>query len=110
MAWPPSRSRPRTTSCPQRGRGQWRGIAVGSARDCDLWTMSLAGRALPRARHIAKFLGLAGCYRAALAPCATKYTYVHEDLRESLDHVLVNEQVYDNSTNRRWSFDGLVTN
>jgi hypothetical protein len=35
---------------------------------------------------------------------------VHEDLRESLDHVLVSEQVYDNSRNRRWSFDGLVTN
>jgi hypothetical protein len=34
----------------------------------------------------------------------------HEDLRESLDHVLVSEQVYDNSRNRRWSFDGLVTN
>src|SRR4051794_32563258 len=50
------------------------------------------------------------CYRAALAPCATKYTYVHEDLRESLDHVPVSEQFYDNSRNRRWSFDGLVTN
>ncbi|MFS0705647.1 endonuclease/exonuclease/phosphatase family protein [Cellulomonas sp. 179-A 9B4 NHS] len=35
------------------------------------------------------------------------YTHVHEDLRESLDHVLVSEQLYDNSRRRRWLFDGL---
>lgn len=39
-----------------------------------------------------------------------KHTYVREDLRESHDHVLVNEQFYDNSRNRRSSFDGLVIN
>lgn len=38
------------------------------------------------------------------------YTHVHEDLRESLDHVLVSEQFYDNSRRRRWLFDGLVIN
>lgn len=39
------------------------------------------------------------------------YTYVHEDLRESLDHVLVSEQFYDNSERRMWLFDGLaITN
>ena len=38
------------------------------------------------------------------------YTYVHQDLRESLDHVLVSEQFYDNSRKRRWLFDGLVIN
>ena len=38
------------------------------------------------------------------------YTHVHEDLRESLDHVLVSEQFYDNSRKRRWLFDGLVIN
>ena len=36
------------------------------------------------------------------------YTYVHEDLRESLDHVLVSEQFYDNSDRRLWLFDGLA--
>jgi len=35
------------------------------------------------------------------------YTHVHEDLRESLDHVLVSEQFYDNSRRRVWLFDGL---
>lgn len=38
------------------------------------------------------------------------YTHVHEDLRESLDHILVSEQFYDNSLRRRWLFDGLVIN
>ncbi len=38
------------------------------------------------------------------------YTHVHEDLRESLDHVLVSEQFYDNSRKRQWLFDGLVIN
>jgi endonuclease/exonuclease/phosphatase family metal-dependent hydrolase len=36
------------------------------------------------------------------------YTHVFEDLRESLDHVLVSEQFYDNSNRRRWLFDGLA--
>lgn len=35
------------------------------------------------------------------------YTHVHDDLRESLDHVLVSEQFYDNSHRRLWLFDGL---
>jgi endonuclease/exonuclease/phosphatase family metal-dependent hydrolase len=35
------------------------------------------------------------------------YTHVHNDLRESLDHVLVSEQFYDNSERRVWLFDGL---
>jgi len=38
------------------------------------------------------------------------YTHVHDDLRESLDHVLVSEQFYDNSKSRIWLFDGLVIN
>lgn len=36
------------------------------------------------------------------------YTHVHADLRESLDHVLVSEQFYDNSRRRLWVFDGLA--
>ncbi|QIK65042.1 endonuclease/exonuclease/phosphatase family protein [Nocardioides sp. HDW12B] len=36
------------------------------------------------------------------------YTHVHDDLRESLDHVLVSEQFYDSSRRRLWLFDGLV--
>ena len=38
------------------------------------------------------------------------YTHIHQDLRESLDHVLVSEQFYDHSRNRRWLFDGLLIN
>ena len=38
------------------------------------------------------------------------YTHVHQDLRESLDHVLVSEQFYDHSRRRNWLFDGLVIN
>lgn len=38
------------------------------------------------------------------------YTHVHQDLRESLDHVLMSEQFYDHSPDRVWLFDGLVIN
>ncbi|HSI59758.1 MAG TPA: endonuclease/exonuclease/phosphatase family protein [Ideonella sp.] len=38
------------------------------------------------------------------------YTHVHQDFRESLDHILVSEQLYDNSKRRTWLFDGLVVN
>ncbi|MES2609925.1 MAG: endonuclease/exonuclease/phosphatase family protein [Pseudomonadota bacterium] len=38
------------------------------------------------------------------------YTHVHQDFRESLDHILVSEQLYDNSKRRKWLFDGLVVN
>ncbi|WP_077001663.1 endonuclease/exonuclease/phosphatase family protein [Variovorax sp. KK3] len=38
------------------------------------------------------------------------YTHVHQDLRESLDHILVSEQFYDNSRKRRWLFDGMAVN
>jgi hypothetical protein len=39
-----------------------------------------------------------------------QHSNVHEDLRESLDHILVSEQFYDNSERRLWLFDGLVIN
>ena len=35
------------------------------------------------------------------------YTHVFQEQRESLDHVLVSEQFYDNSLRRVWLFDGL---
>lgn len=35
------------------------------------------------------------------------YTYVHQDVHGSLDHILVSEELYDNSRNRRWKFDRL---
>ena len=35
---------------------------------------------------------------------------MHNDLRESLDHVMVSEQFYDHSRNRLWLFDGLTIN
>ena len=38
------------------------------------------------------------------------YTHVHQDFRESLDHILVSEQFYDNSRRRLWLFDGLAVN
>ncbi|NYI99601.1 putative extracellular nuclease [Nocardioides thalensis] len=38
------------------------------------------------------------------------YTHVFQDLRESLDHILLSEQFYDHSTDRLWLFDGLVIN
>lgn len=38
------------------------------------------------------------------------YTHVHNDLRESLDHILVSEQFYDNSRRRLWLFEGLAIN
>src|SRR5215204_1766334 len=38
------------------------------------------------------------------------YTHVHNDLRESLDHVLVSEQLYDHSRRRPWLSDGLIIN
>lgn len=38
------------------------------------------------------------------------YTHVHQDIRESLDHILVSEQFYDHSRKRLWLFDGLLIN
>jgi endonuclease/exonuclease/phosphatase family metal-dependent hydrolase len=35
------------------------------------------------------------------------YTHVYNDGRESLDHILVSQEFYDNSKKRIWSFDGL---
>jgi hypothetical protein len=38
------------------------------------------------------------------------YTYVHQGMRESLDHIMVSEQFYDHSRKRRWLFDGMTVN
>ncbi len=38
------------------------------------------------------------------------YTHVHQDIRESLDHILVSQEFYDNSKKRQWLFDGLIIN
>jgi predicted extracellular nuclease len=35
------------------------------------------------------------------------YTHIHQDLMESLDHILVSEEFYDNSRRRVWMFDGM---
>ena len=35
------------------------------------------------------------------------YTHVFQGTRESLDHILVSEQFYDNSRDRVWAFDGM---
>ncbi|MGB3315188.1 MAG: endonuclease/exonuclease/phosphatase family protein [Albidovulum sp.] len=35
------------------------------------------------------------------------YTHVYQDMRESLDHILVSQEFYDNSRKRIWAFDGL---
>jgi len=36
------------------------------------------------------------------------YTHVHQDIRESLDHILVSQEFYDHSDRRIWLFDGLA--
>ena len=38
------------------------------------------------------------------------YTHAHQDIRESLEHILVSEQFYDHSRKRQWLFGGLVIN
>lgn len=35
------------------------------------------------------------------------YTYIHQGVHGSLDHILVSEEFYPNSRKRVWSFDGL---
>ena len=35
------------------------------------------------------------------------YTHVYQEMRESLDHILVSQEFYDNSRKRIWAFDGL---
>ena len=36
------------------------------------------------------------------------YTHVYQEQRESLDHILVSEQFYDNSKRRLWAFDDMT--
>jgi predicted extracellular nuclease len=38
------------------------------------------------------------------------YTHIFQDMMESLDHVLVSEEFYDNSRKRLWMFDGMTVN
>jgi endonuclease/exonuclease/phosphatase family metal-dependent hydrolase len=38
------------------------------------------------------------------------YTHIHQDMMESLDHILVSEEFYDNSRRRIWMFDGMTVN
>ncbi len=38
------------------------------------------------------------------------YTHVHQNFRESLDHILVSQEFYDNSKKRRWAFKGMTIN
>jgi endonuclease/exonuclease/phosphatase family metal-dependent hydrolase len=35
------------------------------------------------------------------------YTYIHQDVHGSLDHILVSEELYNNSRHRLWKFDRL---
>ena len=35
------------------------------------------------------------------------YTHIHQNLRESLDHILVSQEFYDNSRKRLWAFKGM---
>lgn len=35
------------------------------------------------------------------------YTHIHQGSHESLDHILVSQELYDQSRKRRWSFVGL---
>jgi hypothetical protein len=36
------------------------------------------------------------------------YTHIHNDMMESLDHILVSQEFYDNSKKRIWLFDGMT--
>ncbi len=36
------------------------------------------------------------------------YTHVYQEARESLDHILVSQEFYDNSKKRQWAFKGLT--
>jgi endonuclease/exonuclease/phosphatase family metal-dependent hydrolase len=36
------------------------------------------------------------------------YTHIFQDVMESLDHILVSEEFYDNSRHRIWMFDGMT--
>lgn len=38
------------------------------------------------------------------------YTYSHNGMKESLDHILFSQEFYDQSKKRRWMFDGLFVN
>jgi predicted extracellular nuclease len=38
------------------------------------------------------------------------YTHIFQDIMESLDHILVSEEFYDNSRQRIWMFDGMSVN
>jgi predicted extracellular nuclease len=35
------------------------------------------------------------------------YTHIHQNVRESLDHILVSQEFYDNSRKRIWAFKGM---
>jgi len=35
------------------------------------------------------------------------YTHIYQNVMETLDHVLVSEEFYDNSTDRIWAYDGM---
>lgn len=36
------------------------------------------------------------------------YTHIHQNMRESLDHILVSQEFYDNSRKRQWAFAGMI--
>ncbi|MCP5058226.1 MAG: endonuclease/exonuclease/phosphatase family protein [bacterium] len=38
------------------------------------------------------------------------FTHIHQHFRESLDHILVSQEFYDNSKQRRWAFKGMTIN
>lgn len=38
------------------------------------------------------------------------YTHIHQDIRESLDQILVSQEFYDNSRVRVWQFGGMTIN
>jgi endonuclease/exonuclease/phosphatase family metal-dependent hydrolase len=38
------------------------------------------------------------------------YTHIHQNMRESLDHILVSQEFYDNSRKRQWAFKGMIVN
>ena len=35
------------------------------------------------------------------------YTHIHQNIQETLDHIMVSQEFYDNSRKRRWAFKGM---
>lgn len=49
----------------------------------------------------------AGSLQAFRSERNVYYTHIHQNIQETLDHILVSQEFYDNSRKRRWAFKGM---